>query len=119
MVDQEGVEASAIRSGAWFFKNVRHACDGRRRCRRMYFDTVACHTIKPSFSSSPNEGTPDLDAPVVPQAIGKPVDTYQRFVLMENRKGLVVCGRLFCPTSYSDWKVAVVMAAKSRLPCSA
>jgi len=35
------------------FKNVRHACDGGRRGRSMYFDTVACETVRPSFRSSP------------------------------------------------------------------
>src|SRR5438876_3530095 len=43
----------AITSGAWFFKNVRHACDGGRRGRTMYFETVASDTVRPSFSSSP------------------------------------------------------------------
>src|SRR5207245_1421510 len=46
-------KSNAIRSGAWFFKNVRHACDGGLRGRTMYFDTVACETVRPSFSSSP------------------------------------------------------------------
>src|SRR5439155_1447817 len=46
-------KSNAIRSGAWFFKNVRHACDGGLRGRIMYFDTVACETVRPSFSSSP------------------------------------------------------------------
>src|SRR5437899_8758370 len=46
-------KSSAIRSGAWFFKNVRHACDGGLRGRTMYFDTVACETVRPSFNSSP------------------------------------------------------------------
>src|SRR5438132_13465367 len=32
-------KSNAIRSGAWFFKNVRHACDGGLRGRTMYFDT--------------------------------------------------------------------------------
>jgi len=42
-------KSNAIRSGAWFFKNVRHACDGGLRGRTMYFDTVACETVRPSF----------------------------------------------------------------------
>jgi hypothetical protein len=46
-------KSNAIRSGAWFFKNVRHACDGGRRDRSIYFETVACETVTPSFSSSP------------------------------------------------------------------
>src|SRR5438445_7254147 len=46
-------KSNAIRSGAWFFKNVRHACDGGLRGRTMYFDTVACETVRPSFNSSP------------------------------------------------------------------
>ena len=46
-------KSKAIRSLAWFFKNVRHACDGGLRCRTMYFETVACETVRPSFSSSP------------------------------------------------------------------
>src|SRR3989475_12254929 len=44
-------KSNAIKSGAWFFKNVRHACDGGLRRRTMYFDTVACETV--SFNSSP------------------------------------------------------------------
>src|SRR6266581_6157296 len=46
-------KSNAIRSGAWFFKNVRHACDGGLRGRTMYFETVACETVRPSFSNSP------------------------------------------------------------------
>src|SRR5467141_1545181 len=44
-------KSNAIRSGAWFFKNVRHACDGGLRGRTMYFETVACETVRPSFNS--------------------------------------------------------------------
>src|SRR5262252_1822919 len=48
-------KSKAIRSLAWFFRNARHACDGGRRGRSMsmYFDTVACDTVRLSFSSSP------------------------------------------------------------------
>src|SRR2546422_4063232 len=46
-------KSNAIRSWAWFFRNVRHTCDGGLRCRGMYFETVACETVRPSFSSSP------------------------------------------------------------------
>src|SRR5262249_13132920 len=31
----------------------RSRCEGGRRGRTMYFDTVACETARPSFSSSP------------------------------------------------------------------
>src|SRR4030095_13177500 len=34
-------EIQRDRSGAWFLKNVRHACDGGLRGPTMYFDTVA------------------------------------------------------------------------------
>src|SRR2546425_11836599 len=33
-------KSNAIRSEAWFFKNVRHACDGGLRGRTMYFETA-------------------------------------------------------------------------------
>src|SRR2546422_714619 len=46
-------KSNAITSAAWFFKNVRHACDGGLRGPIMYFDTVACEIVRPSFSSSP------------------------------------------------------------------
>src|SRR5207244_657022 len=46
-------KSKAIRSAVWLFKNVRHACDGGLRGRPMYFDTVACETVRPSFNSSP------------------------------------------------------------------
>src|SRR5438132_8253255 len=46
-------KSNAIRSLAWFFKNARHACDGGLRGRSTYFETVACDTVRPSFSSSP------------------------------------------------------------------
>src|SRR2546427_7923182 len=46
-------KSNAIRSGAWFFKNVHHACDGSLRGRTMYFETLACETVRPSFNSSP------------------------------------------------------------------
>src|SRR5438445_8542988 len=46
-------KSNAIRSLAWFFRNVRHTCDGGLRCRTIYFETVACETVRPSFNSSP------------------------------------------------------------------
>src|SRR5436190_195271 len=46
-------KSNAIRSGAWFFRNLRHTCGGGRRGRTMYFETVACETVRPSFNSSP------------------------------------------------------------------
>ena len=36
-----------------FVRNVPHVCEGGRRCRGMYFATVAWLTAIPSFSSSP------------------------------------------------------------------
>jgi len=34
---------------AWFFRKVRHVCDGGRGCRRMYLATVDSLTEIPSF----------------------------------------------------------------------
>jgi hypothetical protein len=39
-------KSHAIRSLAWFFRNVRHACDGGYRGRSMYFETVACEVFR-------------------------------------------------------------------------
>jgi len=38
-------KSNAIRSLVWFLKNARHAWDGGRRSRSMYFDTDACETV--------------------------------------------------------------------------
>ena len=37
----------------WFSRKVRHVCEGGFRRRTMYFATVACEMIIPSFSNSP------------------------------------------------------------------
>jgi hypothetical protein len=34
-------------------KNVLHVCEGRGQRRAMYFATVVCAIVKPSFSNSP------------------------------------------------------------------
>ena len=38
---------------AWFARKVRHVREGGRGCRTMYFATVACETVAPSFNNSP------------------------------------------------------------------
>src|SRR5436309_8923840 len=74
-------KSNAIRSGAWFFKNVRHACDGGLRGRIMYFDTVACETIRPSFSSSP-------------WILGAPHSGFARLICrIRSRRSLPIAGR--------------------------
>ena len=42
---------------AWLVRNVFHVCDGRFRCRTMYFATDACEIVIPSLTSSPMRST--------------------------------------------------------------
>ena len=35
-------KSAETKVGMWFFRKVRHFCDGGFRCRTMYFATVAC-----------------------------------------------------------------------------
>jgi len=37
----------------WFARNIRHLWEGGLWCRTMYFATVACETVTPSFNNSP------------------------------------------------------------------
>src|SRR5437870_11842042 len=74
-------KSNALRSGAWFFKNVRHACDGGLRGRTMYFDTVACETVRPSFNSSP-------------WILGAPHSGFARLICrIRSRRSLPIAGR--------------------------
>src|SRR5881628_2311219 len=86
-------KSNAIRSLAWFFRNVRHTCDGGLRCRTIYFETVACETVRPSFNSSPWI----LGAP--PERIGAPHPPNQIPQFRLNRGPTPSASTLPCPVA--------------------
>src|SRR5258706_317788 len=46
-------KSAETKSCIWFFRKVRHVCEGGFRCWTIYFATVACETWIPSFINSP------------------------------------------------------------------
>jgi hypothetical protein len=74
-------ESNAIKSGAWFFKNVRYAWDDGLRGRTMYFETLAWETVRPSFIS-------------LPWILGAPKRGLARLIRrIKSRSSVVILGR--------------------------
>src|SRR5205814_1438100 len=67
-------KSNAIRSLAWFIRNARHACDGGRRGRSMYCETVACETVRPRFSSASSQCVRRKTASQCPNEDSEPSD---------------------------------------------